>query len=797
MNRIPLLLCFLSLAAGAQDTAGANTPAAPVPAATQTPEPSPPAPAQEAQPSQRTEDPCLDEQDGEANSEVLGALRLSINGENRELAEVKLEGLGRLPEPLVRGLARIPAKGSLTPEQAAIILQRLVRTGLFTKVTPTVRLAEGSTPVLVVTLEEQPYVASVDIIGLQADEQRDVQEELFRLPPYPSADDEDGDDDDDGDREDGDDNDDDEDTVANVRIEAEGIRVHISARKCPAPYPPRELLASFDKGRFHPGFVWRGLPDALERAQDEVEDEGYLLASLDATLTAEGQLRLRVDEGKVEAVEVQGVEEDVAARVREVMGIKPGDVLLRSDLRRAKGRLAQEMPFLSLRDVETLPRSATRFEEERGEDGTRHYRPVAEESRRKKKHWQEEVELSWDMLADEWSRGDEEDAITTVGRRVVVHVRPKGSTFSVELLPMHTQVTGFAPGLAGSLTLWDVRNRAHVTLDAALTIPLRWGGQRIPGDPERTAFQRRLNWLVGAKVQVPVLRLAEVGVQLYDFTDTNDRWRMGAIDSYIYSALINRPDSEYFRRKGYTGFATWRFGPQWLVGAEYRRDTYDSLVSFAPPFSLFRRDSAPFPNPLVDEGRMTSVVGHLEYASDAERAERVGSLFRNPELSLLRNDWEWPARTSVRSLLTVEVGSPELGGGAEYRFWKVVSDNVLYVSTGHNDGLRLRVRAAGGEDLPLQKQEALGGWSALRGYAFKEFRGDASLLASAEYRWGFIGAFADVGSVHQNELGWRDPKLGVGAQLYFGDTVHLSVAWRTDERASLTPEARLLFVRPF
>ena len=45
---------------------------------------------------------------------------------------------------------------------------------------------------------------------------------------------------------------------------------------------------------------------------------------------------------------------------------------------------------------------------------------MVEESRRKKKHWQEEVELSWDMLTDEWSRGDEEDAIATVGRRVVV-----------------------------------------------------------------------------------------------------------------------------------------------------------------------------------------------------------------------------------------------------------------------------------------------------------------------------------------------------------------------------------------
>ncbi len=784
MNRIALLLCFLSLAASAQG-----------PAAPQSPETSskdgtapPPAAAQEAPSSRQAEDPCLAEEDGEADSEVLGALRLSINGENRALADVKLEGLQRLPEPLVRELARVPAKGSLTPEQAALILQRLVRTGLFTKVTPTVRLSEGATPVLVVALEEQPYVTSVDITGLPKDEQRDVQDQLFQVP-YSSDEDDEGEDDDD----------DDDDTVASVRVGAEGVQVHIGPRKCPAPNPPRELLAFFDEGRFHPGLVWKGMPEALERALDELEDEGYLLASLDATLTPEGQLRLTVEEGKVEAVEVRGVDEDVAARVREVMGIKPGDILLRSDLRRAEGRLEQEMPFLSLWNVETLPRPATRFEEEREEGGGRRYRPVEEETRREKKRkdWEDGMERAWDALAEQWSRGSGDEAIITVGRRVVVHVRPRGSSFEAELIPMHTQVTGFAPGLSGSLKLWDVRNRAHVTLDAALTIPLRWGGQRIPGDPERTAFQRRLNWLVGAKVQVPAVRLAEAGVQLYDFTDTNDRWRMGAIDSYIYSALLNRPDAEYFRRKGLTGFATWRFGPQWLVGAEYRRDTYDSLVSFSPPFSLFRRDSAPFPNPLVDEGRMTSVVGHLEYASDAKRTGRVGSLFRNPELSLLKNDWEWPERTAVRSLLTVEVGSPALGGGAEYRFWKVVSDNVLYVNTGHQDGLRLRVRAAGGEDLPLQKQEALGGWSALRGYAFKEFRGDASLLASAEYRWDFFGVFADVGSVHGRELGWMDPRLGVGAQLYFGDSVHLSVAWRTDERASLSPEARLLFVRPF
>ncbi|WP_257452667.1 BamA/TamA family outer membrane protein [Archangium lipolyticum] len=780
MNRFALLLCILSLTANAQGTADAGTPPPPTPEAPQEPAP-PPAP-----PPAREDDPCLSEDDDEGGSDVLDALRLSINGENRALAGVELQGLERLSETQVRNLARIPARGPLSPEQAAIVLRRLARTGLFTRVTPTVRLVEGSTPVLVVVLEEQPYVTRVDFEGLSEDELRDVRDELFRLPPYST---DDGDDEEDGD-DDGD---------ISVRIETEDGRVQISARKktCPAPYPPRELLASFKKGELHPGFVWRGLPAALERGLDELHDEGYPLATLDAALSPDGSLTVRVDEGRVEAVEVTGVDEDVAEQVREVLGIKPGNVLLRSDLRRAASRLEAEMPFLSLRDVETLPSEDTRFQEERVEGGVRRYQLVPEERRERKKHQEEEeVELSWSELTKKWERASE-DAITTVGRRVVVHVKPRGPSFDVDLIPMHTQVTGFAPGLSGSVDLWDVRNRAHVKLDAALTIPLRWGGQRIPEDPEQTRLQRRLNWLVGAKARVPVLRLAEIGVQLHDFTDTFDRWRLGAIDSFIYSALLNRPDAEYFRRSGFTGFATWRLGTQWLLGAEYRRDTYESLVSFSPPFSLFRRDSAPFSNPAVDEGRMTSVVGHLEYASDAVRAEGVGSLFRSPELSLLQHDWEWPERSAVRSLLTVEVGSPELGGDDRFRFWKAVSDSVLYVNTGHDSGLRLRLRAAGGEDLPLQKREALGGWDALRGFAFKEFRGDASVLVSAEYRWGFLGAFADVGTVHRDEAGWMDPRLGVGAQLYFGDSVRFTAAWRTDERAALVPEARLLFARTF
>jgi hypothetical protein len=283
---------------------------------------------------------------------------------------------------------------------------------------------------------------------------------------------------------------------------------------------------------------------------------------------------------------------------------------------------------------------------------------------------------------------------------------------------------------------------------------------------------------------------------VHDFTDTSDRWRIGAIDSYIYSALLNRPDADYFRRKGVAAFATWRLGNQWLLGGEYRQDSYESMESLAPPLTVFRRDSPPFPNAPVTAARFGSVIGRLEYASDGKPRDQHGSVFRSPELPLLGIENDWPSRLTLRSFATVEVARPAFGGEEETEFWKLVSDTLLYVPTGGDDTLRLRLRAAGGEDLPLQKQEGLGGWSALRGYGFKEFRGDASVLGSAEYRWGFIGLFADVGSVRQ-ETGWTDARLGVGVNLHFGDEVELTTAWRADDRASWVPEARLLFTRPF
>lgn len=782
MTRLALLfLCLFPLVSGAQEP----SPDAGTPDAGASPQvaPPPPSPTLLATPSEaaRADDFCVDEDEALASEEltsVLGPLQLRVEGTTSTFGGLELQGLRQLPPEQVRALVGLPTTpGPLTAEQVALVLTRLARTGLFAKVTPTVRLVQGGPPVLEVVLEEQPLVTSVELKGLRDYQPTELLEQMFHVSRRFTR----------------------NGTVATLRFDEERGRLSIR-RACPRPRVPREWLARFDDDAFHPGLVGGGIPEVLERGLSEMRDDGYLLARLTATLHPDGRLEVVVDEGHVAQVDVEGVDADMVPRVREALGIQPGDVFLRSDARRALERLEAKLPFLEVADVEKEGERRVRLVEEVAGDGSRSYRTVEEvRPRNRSKQWHGddedwEINFPWDWSCDDWN-WKRPEGLTLEDSRVVVHVRPRRPDFDVGLLTVHTQVTGFAPGLEGALRLWDPKDRVHGTLEAAFFIPLRLGGQRLPDDPEQTRHQRELNWLAGGKLALPGLRLAELGIQGYDFTDTFDRWRIGRFDSWLYSFLLNRPDSDYFRRSGLTGFATWRPTDAWLVGAEVRRDTYETMRSFTPPLSLFRDDSPPFPNAPVDDGDLYSVVGRLEFASDSPLAKHVGSLFRSPEVSLLDMEHGWPERTALRSLLTVEVGDAKTTG-VDGRFWKVVSDNVFYFVTAHDEGLRLRLRAAGGEDLPLQKQEGLGGWSALRGYGFKELRGTASVLASAEYRWDGVGAFVDVGTVRQGSE-WTPAKLGLGLALYLGDETHFAVAWRTDERASWVPEARLLFSRPF
>ncbi|GAB4510224.1 MAG: hypothetical protein Tsb0020_27250 [Haliangiales bacterium] len=396
---------------------------------------------------------------------------------------------------------------------------------------------------------------------------------------------------------------------------------------------------------------------------------------------------------------------------------------------------------------------------------------------------------------------------------VIVHFRARRGDLDVSAVELlrHTPVTGYAPGLEIATTLWDSSDRAHLTIRSEFNLNTgRLGDNAEPGEDLvtpigdsdlllRLSTQERVDWGLGASLEIPRMSLAELGFEVHNRVDTADRWRLGRIDSYLNSMVLNRPEADYFRRTGGSLFATLAPSRGFLLGAEYRYDRYDSMTSLEEPYTWFRRDEPGYASPAIDAGVMGSALLRLEWASGGlARKRRVesGALRRHPETSLLGGRVKEPRHSGLHTMNTLEFTRPSLGGDEQFDFTRLISDNRLYLATGRSHGLSLRARAEFGKGVPLQKRAALGGWGSVRGYGFKELTGDATLLLGAEYNLGVLSAFVDLGAV-RNDDSWETESPGVGAAFHFGDVAELTLAWRTDDNADATPAVRLLFERPF
>src|SRR5262249_50695399 len=76
----------------------------------------------------------------------------------------------------------------------------------------------------------------------------------------------------------------------------------------------------------------------------------------------------------------------------------------------------------------------------------------------------------------------------------------------------HTQVTNYGPGLSLTGWVYDPGDRIHLALDLELA---------LGAGP--------FHWIVGPRVQIPALSIAELGLHIYGFDDTPDRWRISEI----------------------------------------------------------------------------------------------------------------------------------------------------------------------------------------------------------------------------------------------------------------------------
>jgi hypothetical protein len=335
------------------------------------------------------------------------------------------------------------------------------------------------------------------------------------------------------------------------------------------------------------------------------------------------------------------------------------------------------------------------------------------------------------------------------GRRLVVHLSERHGELrlianATELLH-YTPRMAYAPGLTVRSWTWDPQDRVHLRIDGQVNVSVKHGD---------------LEWLAGPKVQIPRLQIAELGVQLHDFSDTGDAWRIDPLNAYLIALENSRYGRDYFRRRGWSAFLTAHLDERLTAGAEYRRDGYGP-----------------------ERGTVRSHQGALvlrgEWSSRRTSLDKVGRVWRHTETSIVDGDEGSRLVTGFRTLATVEIARPSLGGDGGFDYTRLVSESVLTLAAGRHRGLRLRAHFSGGDERPLRGPEVLGGWFGLRGYREREFRGDRLCLGTAEYRWGFVSAFVDVGSV-RTAGDWIDPKVGIGGKLHFGDVAYVSTARRTD-----------------
>lgn len=285
---------------------------------------------------------------------------------------------------------------------------------------------------------------------------------------------------------------------------------------------------------------------------------------------ATGTLSFEIDEGRLAAVEVDGLDGDTEQRVLEVLDLRPGKPVKERDISSALARL-DKLSEGAFESTATPP-----YTLEPGPEGVK---------------------------------------LTVLLRRraAQLQLRPGGPATA----SLYNRVDGFNLGANARLTLF-----APVSFDHAEAY-----AQGAYG-----FSSKKLRYALGALKPFGGDRRFVVGYEYHDLTDNDDAFRRRTVDDLPGSRIYLNLFEDYYRRRGHQAYAFARLTSRLQIGAAWRSDDYETLIPRAddqPIFSGDRTDNAP-----IDDGRMRSVVGTARWAwkSDLFRRwseERESLLMRN------------------------------------------------------------------------------------------------------------------------------------------------------------------------
>jgi Surface antigen variable number repeat len=472
-----------------------------------------------------------------------------------------------------------------------------------------------------------------------------------------------------------------------------------------------------------------------ESVQRKYRDEGYSFATAQVSFDpATGVMTFDVNEGTIDDVEFQGVDEKLSRRFASEFALRAGDVFNRERAVHALEALLQQT------------RGAIRPGRLYGDGST--LTPARDMRRRRG---------SFDLV--------ERD-----GRRVLLvglH-EPPGRFKMVpdlgEREDWFSAVDGFVPSLGFGAAVFDHDrfNHTYVAGHLSYKVASEHGGYAL-------GFERPF-------FTAPRLFL---GSEFYNLTATDDRWQISSTEASLAAIGPRHSYRNYYRRYGVQIGGALRVHPQVEFLFAWRGERQESLVDRSD-FSFWNHDDSFRPNQVATDGRMNAVIVGASIDGQGFDQESLEATYRRHQLETpfgerLSDSDHGRDRSPLWSInWTSEISTPTLNSDFDFKR-HIISGRAWFALSPHQN---FGVRAIGGWSngvLPPQRQFAIGGIGSVLGYDFQQEVGDSMALVNLQYALGWrnglkLFGFYDVGRTSPLPPATSAPWLnGVGWGIGVGD----------------------------
>ncbi len=505
------------------------------------------------------------------------------------------------------------------------------------------------------------------------------------------------------------------------------------------------------------------LPDTTEHLSGKIErlyrDEGYSFARVHAEFdAASGVLAITIDEGVIDGVEFQGIDEQLVHRFTDEFALRGGDIF-----NRRRARQALDVLLLQTRGAISAGRV---------------YSPSVTDSGERRR------------------RRGAFDLVDRNGQRIlVVGLREPPGRFKIvpdlgEREDWFSAVDGFTPSLGMGIAVFDHDQFNHTFVAGHLSYKLA---------SERAGYALGFERPLFGKTKV------YVGGELHDLTATDDQWQVSSLEASLAAVGPRRSFRDYYRRRGVQINAAVRIHPHVEALFAWRGERQAPLAD-ASDFSFWNSDEPFRPNFTARDGRLNAVL--IGATVDGQGFDR-----ESLEASYRRHQLEMP--------FGVRLDSPE-GGRDATPVWRIDWTSELseagafgsdfdfrrHIVTGRarvpvSEHQTFSARAIGGWSggiLPPQRLFTIGGIGSVHGYEFKQQAGDTLALLNLEYELGWrsglkaIGFF-DAGRVTTPRVADSPWLKGVGWGIGLGD-VRIDFGYKVDAVPS-SLQVLLRFERTF